>query len=187
MLVALLRGLRHDGDVVPRRGPAARMPAFYERALRLLARRGLAPDAAETARQFAARVEERAPDRAAAFDRLTGYYERARFGDAALSEAERQEVTARSRPSARADAYRRRRCSTIRQRSCTTWMPASPRLGGLVVADAELEPDHTGPRGEDVGRWAESRGRRNTLTISTGRAPRQGAVDRAAEDPVASG
>ena len=93
VLVALLWGLRHYGHVVPRRGPAARMPAFYERALRLLARRGLAPDAAETARQFAARVEERAPDRAAAFDRLTGYYERARFGDAALSEAERQEVT----------------------------------------------------------------------------------------------
>ena len=79
----------------PCRGAARRpgCPRFYERALRLLARRGLAPGAAETARQFAARVEERAPDRAAAFDRLTGYYERARFGDAALSEAERQDVT----------------------------------------------------------------------------------------------
>jgi len=31
-------------------------------------------------------------DRAAAFGRLTGYYERARFGDAPLSDAERQDV-----------------------------------------------------------------------------------------------
>jgi hypothetical protein len=38
-------------------------------------------------------VGERAPERAAAFGRLTGYYERARFGDAPLSEAERQDVT----------------------------------------------------------------------------------------------
>ena len=85
--------LRRYGRLLPRTGPAARMPVFYERALRLMARRGLAPDAAETARQFASRVGEDAPDRAAAFDRLTGYYERARFGDVALSEAERQDVT----------------------------------------------------------------------------------------------
>jgi hypothetical protein len=93
VMVALLWGLRRYGHLVPRGGPAARVPAFYERALRLLARRGLTPGAAETARQFAARVEEHAPDRAAAFGRLTGYYERARFGDAPLSEAERQDVT----------------------------------------------------------------------------------------------
>jgi protein-glutamine gamma-glutamyltransferase len=93
VVVALLWGLRRYGHVLPRSGPAARMPAFYERALRLLARRGLAPGAAETARQFASRVGERAPDRAAAFRRLTGYYERARFGDALLTEAERQDVT----------------------------------------------------------------------------------------------
>ncbi len=92
VVVVLLWWLRRHGHVLPRRGPAARMPTFYERALRLLARRGLAPGAAETARQFAARVGERAPDRAAAFGRLTGYYERARFGDAPLSEAERQDV-----------------------------------------------------------------------------------------------
>jgi len=88
----LLWWLQRHGLVLPRSGPAARMPAFYERALRLLARRGLAPGAAETARQFAARVEERAPDRAAAFGRLTSYYERSRFGDTPLSEAERQDV-----------------------------------------------------------------------------------------------
>jgi uncharacterized protein with von Willebrand factor type A (vWA) domain len=91
--VALLWWVRRYGRVLPRTGPAARMPAFYERALRFLARRGLAPGAAETARQFASRVGERAPERAAAFGRLTGYYERARFGDAPLSEAERQDVT----------------------------------------------------------------------------------------------
>jgi hypothetical protein len=90
--VVLLWWLGRYGPRLPRTGPAARMPAFYERALRFLARRGLAPGVAETARQFASRVGERAPDRAAAFDRLTGYYERARFGDAALSEAERQDV-----------------------------------------------------------------------------------------------
>jgi hypothetical protein len=92
VVVALLWWLRRHGHVLPRSGPVARMPAFYERALRLVARRGLAPDAAETARQFASRVGEREPDRAAAFGRLTGYYERARFGDASLSHAERQDV-----------------------------------------------------------------------------------------------
>jgi protein-glutamine gamma-glutamyltransferase len=91
--LVLLWWLRRYGRLLPRTGPAARIPVFYERALRLMARRGLAPDAAETARQFASRVGEDAPDRAAAFDRLTGYYERARFGDVALSEAERQDVT----------------------------------------------------------------------------------------------
>ena len=91
--VALLWWLRRYGRILPRTGAAARMPAFYERALPLLARRGLAPDAAETARQFASRVGERAPERAAAFGRLTSYYERARFGDGPLSEAERQDVT----------------------------------------------------------------------------------------------
>jgi hypothetical protein len=91
--VALLWWLRRPGRVLARTGPAARVPAFYERALRCLARRGLAPEAAETARQFASRVEERAPERAAAFERLTSYYERARFGDGTLTEAERHDVT----------------------------------------------------------------------------------------------
>ena len=73
--------------------PAASVPAFYLRALRLLARRGLAPEAAETARQFATRVGAAAPERAEPFARLTRHYERARFGAAALSEAEWQDVT----------------------------------------------------------------------------------------------
>jgi hypothetical protein len=73
--------------------PAASVPAFYLRALRLLARRGLAPAAAETARQFATRVGATAPERAEPFARLTRHYERARFGAAALSETEWQDVT----------------------------------------------------------------------------------------------
>jgi hypothetical protein len=74
-------------------GPAPSVPAFYERALRLLARRGLAPAAAETARQFAARVGSAAPERAEPFARLTRHYERARFGATALTETEWQDVT----------------------------------------------------------------------------------------------
>ena len=78
-----------------RRGGGARpqVPAFYARALRLLARRGLAPGVSETARQFASRVEAESPERAEVFARLTAHYERARFGSAALTEAERQDVT----------------------------------------------------------------------------------------------
>ena len=72
---------------------AAGVPAFYQRALRLLARRGLSPGAAETARQFAARVGVTAPERAEPFARLTRHYERARFGATALSETEWQDVT----------------------------------------------------------------------------------------------
>jgi hypothetical protein len=74
-------------------GPAPSVPAFYERALRLLARRGLSPAAAETARQFAARVGTTAPERAEPFARLTHHYERARFGATALTETEWQDVT----------------------------------------------------------------------------------------------
>jgi len=74
-------------------GPAPSVPAFYERALRLLARRGLSPAAAETARQFAARVGSAAPERAEPFARLTRHYERARFGATALTETEWQDVT----------------------------------------------------------------------------------------------
>jgi hypothetical protein len=74
-------------------GPAPSVPAFYERALRLLARRGLRPATAETARQFAARVGSAEPERAEPFARLTRHYERARFGATALTETEWQDVT----------------------------------------------------------------------------------------------
>ena len=94
VVVALLVWLvGRRGPTRRRTGPGAVMPAFYARALRLLRRRGLFPGAAETARQFASRVGAAAPERAEAFARLTGHYERSRFGSAALTEAEWQDVT----------------------------------------------------------------------------------------------
>ena len=85
--------VRHPGATRRGNRAAAEMPAFYARALRLLARRGLFPGAAETARQFASRVGAAAPEGAEAFARLTRHYERARFGSADLSEMEREDVT----------------------------------------------------------------------------------------------
>jgi len=93
IVVALVWLAGRPGPARGKAGPVAAMPAFYERALRLLARRGLSPAAAETARQFAARVQVAVPDRAEAFAHLTRHYERARFGASALSETERQDVT----------------------------------------------------------------------------------------------
>jgi hypothetical protein len=93
IVVALAWLVGRHGPVRGKSGPAAVMPAFYERALRLLARRGLSPAAAETARQFAGRVRAAVPDRADAFTRLTRHYERARFGASALSEIEWDDVT----------------------------------------------------------------------------------------------
>jgi hypothetical protein len=90
---ALVWWVRRSGPRGRRSGPTATIPAFYERALRLLARRGLYPGPAETARQFARRVRERAPERATAFAELTDHYERARFGGGTLSDADRQDVT----------------------------------------------------------------------------------------------
>ena len=85
--------LRRSGASGRRAGPAATVPVFYERALRLLARRGLHRDAAETARQFATRVAAMSPERGRAFSRLTHHYERARFGAAALTESELEDAT----------------------------------------------------------------------------------------------
>jgi transglutaminase-like putative cysteine protease len=94
VVIGLLAWLaRHPGPTWRRSGAGGEMPAFYARALRLLARRGLFPGASETARQFASRVRATTPDGAEAFAQLTGHYERARFGSAALTEADRQDVT----------------------------------------------------------------------------------------------
>ncbi|HEU4367407.1 MAG TPA: DUF3488 and transglutaminase-like domain-containing protein [Methylomirabilota bacterium] len=65
------------------------MPAFYARALRLLARRGLTLEAGETAREFAQRAGWEPPLAA-----VTGAYERVRFGGAALTPAEAAAVAA---------------------------------------------------------------------------------------------
>ncbi|HSE92310.1 MAG TPA: DUF3488 and transglutaminase-like domain-containing protein [Methylomirabilota bacterium] len=71
-------------------GPSARPvrpPDFYRRALRALARRGLRPAPAETAREFASRVAATVPPAADAFAHITRAYETVRFGDRALDAA----------------------------------------------------------------------------------------------------
>ena len=77
-----------------RRGGAAgaAMPGFYAHALRVLARRGLAPRAGETAREFARRAP--AAPWAPPLAQLTGAYERVRFGGAALAPDEAAVVDA---------------------------------------------------------------------------------------------
>src|SRR5215475_1344142 len=70
---------RYAPKTAGRAGPAT-VPRFYLRALRLLARRGLRRAPAETAREFAQRVEAQAPGAATALARLTAVYERCRFG-----------------------------------------------------------------------------------------------------------
>lgn len=72
----------------PRARVARAMPAFYARALRALARRGLEPAPGETAREFAARVAATAPACARPLDRLTAGYERVRFGAERVDAAE---------------------------------------------------------------------------------------------------
>ena len=73
-------------------GGGGRVPLFYARALRILARRGLTPEPGETAREFARRTA--ADAWSAPLARLTGPYERVRFGGAALTPAETAEVEA---------------------------------------------------------------------------------------------
>jgi transglutaminase-like putative cysteine protease len=75
-------------------GVRVRTLRVYDRALRLLARRGLVPAPGETAREFSARVARAAPGWAAPFNRLTGAYERCRFGGAALAAGEATELDA---------------------------------------------------------------------------------------------
>ncbi len=71
---------------------------------------------------------------------------------------------------ARAVAYRRRRCSTSRQRFCTTWMPAFAQVS---AASSWWMPSWSQTTRGRAARMSctcggMSRGRRNTLTISTG-------------------
>jgi hypothetical protein len=70
------------------------MPAFYARALRALARRGLRPAPSETAREFGRRAAEALPAAAPALVRLTAGYERVRFGETPLDASERAELDA---------------------------------------------------------------------------------------------
>jgi protein-glutamine gamma-glutamyltransferase len=74
------------------RHPGGHAPRFYERALRALARRGLSPAPAETARQFWERTQLEAPGCGEPLGRITATYERTRFGLTALTEDEMREV-----------------------------------------------------------------------------------------------
>ncbi len=75
--------------------PSPRLPWFYERALRALARRDLRPEPGETAREFLARVAARAPRCGAPLCRLTAGYELIRFGSVGPSLEETRELRAR--------------------------------------------------------------------------------------------
>lgn len=68
--------------------PQAAMPRFYARALRALARRGLAPAPGETAREFAGRAHAQLPASGSAVGCVTAAYERVRFGALALTRTE---------------------------------------------------------------------------------------------------
>jgi hypothetical protein len=67
-------------------------PRFYERALRALARLGLSPDPAETARQFSSRTRHEVPACGEPLARITAVYERVRFGAAAPTDDEMRDV-----------------------------------------------------------------------------------------------
>ena len=69
-------------------------PHFYARALRALARGGLAPAPAETAREFAARVARVAPALSLPLRRVTDAYERVRFGGTRLTGDEASAIDA---------------------------------------------------------------------------------------------
>jgi len=88
---AWLWGARRAG---PRATAVRRMPRFYARALRVLARRGLSPAPDETAREFARRVAASSPSRGAPFAMLTETYERTRFGARDLTPADQASVEA---------------------------------------------------------------------------------------------
>ena len=74
--------------------PRSRTPAFYRRALRAAACRGLRPATGETAREFSGRVADLGPAAGSAFTRVTALYERARFGGAPPAPAEIEEAEA---------------------------------------------------------------------------------------------
>ena len=83
---------RHGGFVRQTRQSGGRPPRFYERALKALARRGLSPEPAETARQFCMRAQLGAPAWADPLARITTAYERVRFGLSLPTEDELREV-----------------------------------------------------------------------------------------------
>ena len=79
-------GLRGSSE---RRGASGRaLPAFYARALRALARRGLRPQPSETAREFGERASASMPAAAETIRNLTLAYERMRFGGVGVTPTE---------------------------------------------------------------------------------------------------
>lgn len=86
----LLRGRRSRSGSRP--GHLGEAPRFYRRALRRVRRRGLRPEAGETAREFAVRAGLVMPAWTAPLGRVTAAYERCRFGGAALTPAEEADL-----------------------------------------------------------------------------------------------
>ena len=87
-LVAAIFLWRRGGVLRP---TALRRPAtlsIYERMLKRLARLGLRPARAETAREFCCRVAVEFPDRGNVVEEITGFYEAVRFGGAAIAPEE---------------------------------------------------------------------------------------------------
>ena len=68
------------------------VPAFYARALKSLAHRGLRPAPHETAREFGARAGEALPEVSATLSRLTLAYERMRFGSVGVTPTEARDL-----------------------------------------------------------------------------------------------
>lgn len=75
-------------------GARARVPDFYRRALRRLARAGLRPQPSETAAEFAVRVAAARPECGTTFGAITQVYERVRFGGTALTPGEASDIAA---------------------------------------------------------------------------------------------
>jgi transglutaminase-like putative cysteine protease len=91
IVVAVVLAMRHRAAVAARRARVP-IPRFYARALRALARRGLAPASGETAREFLVRVRRERAGLAEPFATITESYERVRFGGVTLTGDERAAI-----------------------------------------------------------------------------------------------
>jgi transglutaminase-like putative cysteine protease len=74
------------------RARPAQIPAFYRRALRILARRALTPRPGETAREFSARVAATDSAWRESIENITASYESVRFGEVALRPDQAAEI-----------------------------------------------------------------------------------------------
>ncbi len=92
LLVGLRRGVGRIGPW--RASPSRRHLRAYKRMLRHLARQGLVPQPAETAREFASRASLALPDFGAVLREITEVYERIRFGGGAVGPGEEERLRA---------------------------------------------------------------------------------------------